>query len=155
MSTKQVDREIAELFQQADNYARLASEKFLLETVIPEPVPEWADDVDKAGYAIQSACAKYPGFVINTSFSTWQIHFLFPNLSEKERGLLVALHSSSEFLLLSVNNKEEPSDSDRARFAKRLKEIEEIGLEKKLTEIQVRILASDFFDYTSDTAHEE
>jgi len=76
------------------------------------------------------------------------LHFLFPNLSDEQRGLLYDLYHEADLLRSHVLNKNEPStfiEHFRVEYARTKEKIAESKIESLLTAAQIELLDSDFF----------
>ena len=143
MKNQDMPNEVKKLLEKAEEYAELALENFILEEVI-ERVPE----TDKISTIINAAAewsAKSPlGFMAYGHWDQLELHFLFPNMSPEERELLnrLAIYADS---VRSAKMNHHPLERDIQNWTAAKSKVEQSGIEKKLTAVQIAILDSEKF----------
>jgi hypothetical protein len=145
---KREDVQLTDLLQRAEEYATFAEQHFMLDAADVEQKPE-LDEAAELAKIIHKLEVQHPDLYHASERDKFMIHFLFPNLGDKDRLLVASIHSMCWAVKLSRANGQSEQE-DRARLAKYLEDAREAQLESRLTEIQIRLLESDWADPDSD-----
>ena len=142
------DSQLTDLLQRAEQYATFAEEHFLLDAASVGPKLE-KDEAVELAKIMQKLEVQHPDLYHASERDKVMIHFLFPNLADKDRLLVACIHSMCWAVKLSRANGQ-PEQEDRARLAKYMEDAKDAELESKLTEVQLRLLESDWADPDSN-----
>jgi len=158
MNTTEESSHINRLFSEAARYAKLVIENLLLE---PEGIVHVDPYITHDAFAHRGFPRTWewtPRMVMELRRDTHVIHFLFPNLTDQERTLLLALRDACHRLKV-YRRSNDPSflgwerwfatrqagqceeDYEQCRQA-----IEEADIQRKLTAVQLELANSDYFN---------
>ena len=89
---KKEDSQLTDLLQRAEQYATFAEEHFLLDAASVGPKPD-RDEAVELAKIMQKLEVQHPDLYHASERDKLMIHFLFPNLADKDRLLVACIHS--------------------------------------------------------------
>jgi hypothetical protein len=141
------DPEVAQLFQEADNYAEVAMKKLTLEPTVLKP-QGWIDDTKRLGRVAKEYLEMSADDRLELFRVSYIVYYIFPNLNDERRDSLEKMADLVRAMRnpASASDSEE-TDSDRRGIYEALRA--RVG-DKDLTELQIRVLDSEFFSPDMD-----
>src|SRR5882762_9427866 len=140
----EIDYEVEELLDRAEDYFKLVSD------CLHVPRPDDERGYDEVSHILKRL--EWEQFFLVQSRFRYQIHFIFPDLTEEERKLLFDLQSNDAVITLLTAERIPKAEPDRAlleiarsQYEKTLKKTAEIGLKNRMTPLQVKLMDSDYF----------
>ena len=139
-----IDDELEELLDRAEDYFNLVSDCL---HVPPADRDRGYEEVSHILNRVQ-----WEQFYLVQNRFRYQIHFMFPDLTEEQRKLLVDLQSNDAIIGLITAGRTPKSGPDQAlldialaQYAKVEKQIVEVGLKNRMTPLQAKLVDSDYF----------